>query len=270
MLRSPVDYLEPMERWGRWHTDAVRVLILGGTAEARELAARLVEAGVDVTSSLAGRVSRPRLPVGGVRIGGFGGADGLADYLVAEGITDLVDATHPFAATMTRHAAQAARSTGIPVVRYARPGWEERPDAPGWHWAPTLEQVCRVAGEIGSRPFLSGGRQTLPAFASWTDRDVLVRVVEPLDAPPLPRWTVIEDRGPYRLDGERELLQHHRIDVLVTKDSGGAYTSAKLDAAAELAISVVVLARPAPPEGLNMVTTVDAVLARLGGSASGR
>lgn len=250
--------------------NAVRVLILGGTAEARALAASLVGGGISVTSSLAGRVSRPRLPVGEVRIGGFGGVEGLATYLEARGITHLVDATHPFASTMTAHAAAAATRARVPVLRYARPGWGDRPDAGGWHWAPSLEGVCRLAGELGSRPFLSSGRQTLPFFASWTDRDVLVRVVEPLDEPAPPRWTVIEDRGPYLLDGERALLREHRIDVLVTKDSGGSYTSAKLDAAAELRIPVVVLARPAAPSGLDTVTTVGAALARLGVPASAR
>ncbi|MBP6995927.1 MAG: cobalt-precorrin-6A reductase [Phycicoccus sp.] len=244
--------------------NAVRVLILGGTAEARSLAASLVGGGISVTSSLAGRVSRPRLPVGEVRIGGFGGVEGLVGYLEAQGVTHLVDATHPFASTMTAHAAAAAARARVPVLRYARPGWGDRPDAAGWHWASTLEEVCRLAGELGSRPFLSSGRQTLPFFASWTDRDVLVRVVEPLDEPAPPRWTLIEDRGPYLLDGERALLREQRIDVLVTKDSGGSYTSAKLDAAAELSIPVVVLARPAAPSGLDTVTTIDAALARLG------
>jgi len=249
----------------RWQTDGVRVLILGGTAEARDLAVRLVEAGADVTSSLAGRVSRPRLPVGEVRIGGFGGAAGLAAYVRREAVDVLVDATHPFATTMTEHAVAAGAAAGVPVVRYARPGWSSRPDAAGWHWEPTLADVCRVAGSLGRRPFITSGRQTLPAYAAWTDRDVLVRVVEPLDEAPPPGWTVIEDRGPYVLAGELDLMRRHRIDVLVTKDSGGTFTSAKLDAAAELGVPVVVLARPVSPVGLTAVSSVEVAVAAVCG-----
>jgi len=241
----------------------VRVLVLGGTAEAREVAAALDADGIDVVSSLAGRVSRPRLPVGRVRIGGFGGVEGLATYLAAEGLSAVVDATHPFATTMSGHAREAGARAGVPVVRFARPGWGDRPDAAGWHWETSLEAVCRTAGSLGQRPFISSGRQTLPAFAGWTDRDVLVRVVEPLDEPPPARWSVVEDRGPYAVAGEVALLRRHRVDVLVTKDSGGSYTSAKLDAAAQLGVPVVVLARPAAPQGAREVTTVAACLAAL-------
>lgn len=240
-----------------------RVLVLGGTAEARELAARLVDAGVPVVSSLAGRVSRPRLPVGEVRIGGFGGVEGLADFLQEQRITHLVDATHPFAATMTQHAAAASAATGVPLVRYARPGWSGHPDAATWHWADDLDHARHLAEGLGSRPFLSSGRQTLHAFSGWTDRDVLVRVVEPLDHPAPLRWTVLERRGPYPLDGELALLREHRIDVLVTKDSGGDYTAAKLDAAHQLGVPVVVLRRPPLPQGLDAVSSLDEVLARL-------
>ncbi|MBO1756778.1 cobalt-precorrin-6A reductase [Allobranchiibius sp. CTAmp26] len=241
------------------------VLILGGTAEARDLAARLHGAGVPFASSLAGRVARPRLPVGQVRIGGFGGVVGLAAYLRSSEVTHLVDATHPFAATMTRHAAQAAADVGISLIRLARPGWSGRPDAPGWHWCGSLSDVCRVAGGIGARPFLTSGRQTLPAFAAWSDRDVLVRVVEPVQQALPARWTVVQDRGPYDVDGELALLRDHRIDVLVTKDSGGDYTSAKLDAAAALGVPVVVLSRPSSPAGLREVSSVDGCLALLPG-----
>lgn len=236
----------------------VRVLVLGGTAEARALAAALVAAGVDIESSLAGRVSRPRLPEGAVRIGGFGGAAGLAGYLRRSGVTHLVDATHPFAATMSTHAVEAGREVGVPVLRLARPGWVDREDAATWHWLSTLAEMRTTAERLGSRPFVSTGRQTLPAFESWFDRQVLVRVVEPLTDSPPPRWTVIEDRGPYAVDDERTLLSDHRIDVLLTKDSGGSYTSAKLLAAAELGVPVVVLARPPAEPGAVEVTSVEA------------
>lgn len=242
----------------------MRVLILGGTAEARALAAALVAGGVPVVSSLAGRVSRPRLPAGEVRIGGFGGAAGLADFLRHDRITHLVDATHPFAATMTGNGVHAARLTGTPFVRFARPGWRDRPDAARWHWVSSYDEARRAADGLGSRPFLTTGRQTLQHFVEpWRDRAVLVRVVEPLgDAVPA-SWRVVLDRGPFELDGEVELLGAHRADVLLTKDSGGAYTAAKLDAAARLAIPVVVVARPRVPAQVDEVSSVAGVLALL-------
>jgi len=221
---------------------------------------------VDVVSSLAGRVSRPRLPVGGVRVGGFGGVQGLVEFVTSEAITDIVDATHPFATTMSARARDAGCRTGVRVVRYARPGWSTRPDAGSWHWQRDLDGVRRAAERLGQRPFLSSGRQTLRAFAGWTDRDVLVRVVEPLTERPPARWTVVEDRGPYGFEGELALMRCHRIEVLVTKDSGGTYTGAKLDAAAALGIPVVVLARPTTaPTGATEVTTVGACVELLHG-----
>lgn len=240
-----------------------RVLILGGTAEARALAMELSEAGADVESSLAGRVSRPRLPVGRVRIGGFGGVDGLVAHLREQSVEALVDATHPFAATMTAHACAAAERSGLPLVRLVRPGWAGDPRARDWHWVPDYGAAAATAERLGHRPFLTTGRQTLRHFETWAGRPVLVRVVEPLEQVP-PGWRVILDRGPYSLDGERRLLREHRIDVLVTKDSGGSYTAAKLTAAAETGAAVVVVRRPATPTGAYLASDVEAVLALLG------
>jgi precorrin-6A/cobalt-precorrin-6A reductase len=239
------------------------VLVLGGTAEARALALELEARGVGFLSSLAGRVSRPRLPVGEVRVGGFGGVDGLAELLVDRAVTAVVDATHPFAATMTAHAAQACARTRTPLVRLARPGWAEHPDASSWTWVATHDDARAAAEALGTRPFLTTGRQTLGHYASWTDRDVLVRVVEPLETAPPSRWTVVEDRGPYAVEGELALLRAHRVDVLLTKDSGGSYTSAKLTAARELGVPVVVVRRPATPAEVPAVSSVDDVVAAL-------
>lgn len=237
-----------------------RVLLLGGTAEARALAQALVAVGADVTSSLAGRVASPRLPVGEVRVGGFGGVVGLAETLTADGYTHLVDATHPFAVTMRAHAVAAATQVGVPVVRLARPGWRGHPAAGSWTWAESYA-AARVAAEgLGSRPFLTTGRQTLAHFLAWEDRDVLVRVVEPLMIDVPTRWQVVLDRGPFTVEAERHLLLAHEIDVLLTKDSGGAYTAAKLDAAGELSVPVVVVARPPAPPGMPEVASVEAVL----------
>lgn len=237
-----------------------RVLILGGTAEARALAQALVDAGVDVESSLAGRVSRPRLPVGRVRSGGFGGAEGLAAYCVREGITHLVDATHPFATTMTAHAVAAGEQAAIPTLRLARPGWRSHPLADQWRWVSSYHEARERADEVGGTPFITTGRQTLEHYASWAGREVLVRVVEPLDGAPPDGWTVLEDRGPYTVDGELEVMRRHGVGVVLTKDSGGSYTSAKLDAAAEWGIPVIIVARPAIPSGAAEVGTLAEVL----------
>ncbi len=245
-------------------TSGRRILILGGTAEARSLAAHLVERGHRVTSTLAGRVSDPALPAGQVRIGGFGGVECLVDNLQTERPDAVVDATHPYAATMTAHAVAATGRVGIPLVRLARPGWGDRPDAAGWAWVDDHRSAASAAADRGGRPFLTTGRQTLHHYAVLTDRDTLVRVVEPPTEPLPVRWTVIRDRGPYRVDGEIALLRAHRIEVLVTKDSGGSYTSAKLDAAQQLGIAVVIVRRPPPPSGVELVASVDETLDRLG------
>ena len=242
---------------------SARVLVLGGTAEARALAAALADAGATFTSSLAGRVTRPRLPVGQVRMGGFGGVDGLAAWCADEGVTHLVDATHPFATTMTAHAVAAGEKAGVPVLRLARPGWGEHPHAGSWHWVEDIEQARRTAEGLGEAPFVTTGRQTLDRFADWAGRRVLVRVVEPLGEDAPVGWTVLEDRGPHRLEDELAVMREHGVDVLLTKDSGGAYTAAKLEAAHELGIPVVVVARPSIPSGAREVTTVEDVLAWL-------
>ncbi|GAB2593764.1 cobalt-precorrin-6A reductase [Microlunatus antarcticus] len=228
------------------------VLLLGGTGEARALAGLLVDAGVDVLSSLAGRVSRPALPVGRVRVGGFGGVDGLAAFLVEHHVAAMVDATHPFAATISANAARACAATGTPLLRLARPGWSEHPDADRWTWVDTVTDALGVPGE---RPVLTTGRQSLAAFLPWADRAVLARVVDPpeLDLPPA--WRLLRSRGPYDLAGERALLQDHRADLLVTKDSGGTQTVAKLDAARALGVPVVVVRRP-PAQDTEAVADV--------------
>jgi precorrin-6A/cobalt-precorrin-6A reductase len=231
------------------------VLILGGTGEARRLAAALHADGVPVVSSLAGRVSRPALPVGQVRTGGFGGVEGLADYLRAARVRIVVDATHPFAARISANAAAAARLTGVPLVRLQRPGWRDHPDAARWVWVPDAA-AARAAADASRRPFLTTGRQSLPDFLPWSDRAVLARVVDPPEFPLPERWTLLLARGPYGLDAEQSLMAGHGVDTLLTKDSGGDLTAAKLDAAGALGVPVVVIERPPPPPGVPLVTTV--------------
>ena len=233
------------------------VVILGGTAEARQLAAVLVADGVDVVSSLAGRVGKPSLPPGRVRLGGFGGVNGLAQYLPDQRATALVDATHPFAATISGNAVQAARLTQTPLVRLERPGWGKHPRADSWIWVPDTA-AAQAAADSARRPFLTTGRQTLTNFGSWAGRDVVIRLVDPLLTPLPARWTVILSRGPYSYSGERQILSEHAIDVLLTKDSGGVHTVAKLDAAADLGIPVVIIARPEQPPVRTLHTVAEA------------
>ncbi|MFE7131846.1 cobalt-precorrin-6A reductase [Streptomyces sp. NPDC057638] len=231
----------------------MRVLVLGGTTEARRLAELLEPlAGVEVTSSLAGRVAAPRLPVGAVRIGGFGGADGLARWLREHRVDALVDATHPFAGTMSHHAAEAAAAAGVPLVALRRPGWTAGP-GDRWHPVDSLVGAAEVLPRLGERVFLTTGRSGLAHFAGLDGLWFLVRSVDAPEGVRPPRCELLLDRGPFDLEGERELLRRHRIDVLVTKDSGGAATAPKLTAAREAGVPVVVVRRPSVPEGVPEV-----------------
>lgn len=233
---------------------APAVLILGGTGEARDLAARLLAAGVPAVSSLAGRVRDPALPAGEVRIGGFGGAAGLADYLHGHRIRAVVDATHPFAQAISASAAVACRRTEVPLLRLARPGWSGHPLAPTWQWVDDYAQAATAAR--GDRVLLTTGRTTLRAFADLAAPFVLVRLVEPATGPLPAGWTVVTSRGPYTVAGEQALMREHRIEVVITKDSGGAMTQAKLVAADRVGARVVVVRRPAPPAGVANVDDV--------------
>lgn len=220
-----------------------RVLLLGGTAEARTLAADLVAAGVPVTSSLAGRVSRPRLPEGEVRVGGFGGSEGLARWLREHGVAAVVDATHPFAERISASAIEGCKHAGVPLLRLERPGWRER-RGDHWEWVEDLDQAAAAVPRLGSRVLLTTGRQGLAAFAGVSDAWFLVRCVDPPESPLPPRHRVLLDRGPYSFERELALIDEHRLDLVVTKDSGGAYTRAKLDAARARGLPVIVVRRP--------------------------
>ncbi len=208
-------------------------------------------------SSLAGRISDPVRPGGTVRVGGFGGAEGLRNWLTANAIELIVDATHPFAATMTAHAARASAQLGRPMVRLNRPGWTA--DL-GDHWlrVPDLAAAARVSADTGDRILLTIGRQGVGAFAGYTRPWYLVRAIDPPEVALPPRHEILLARGPFTVEAENALLARHRIEVLVTKDSGGAATAAKLIAAREAGIPVVMVDRPPAPPGLVEVTSVRA------------
>ncbi|GGL18515.1 precorrin-6A reductase [Mangrovihabitans endophyticus] len=231
------------------------MLVLGGTTEGRELAAACAgHPELHTVTSLAGRTGRPVPIAGRVRIGGFGGVDGLVDFLRDERIGALVDATHTFAATMTEHAVAAARRTGVPLLMLRRPGWRERP-GDRWTRVPSLTAAATALRGRHSRVFLTTGRQGIGVFTGLDRCWFLARSVEP-PLPPMPaRMTVILDRGPFTVAGERDLMTGHRIDVLVTKDSGGA--DAKLSAARDLGVPVIMVDRPSPPPGVPAAATVD-------------
>ncbi|MCY7340596.1 MAG: cobalt-precorrin-6A reductase [Pseudonocardia sp.] len=241
----------------------MNLLVLGGTAEGRQLASALHRRpGYAVTSSLAGRVSVPTLPCGEVRVGGFGGVAGLINWLREHHTDVVVDATHPFATRMTSHAVAATAALGLPLLVLCREGWTAGP-GDRWHRVPSPEAAAAMLPELGERVFLATGSGNLAAFAGL-DLWCVVRAVDP-PPPPLPRRVhLILGRGPFTADAERALLREHRIDVVVTRDSGGEMTAAKLVAARELGLPVVLLARPPAPDA-PVLATVEEVVRRLDG-----
>lgn len=233
--------------------------MLGGTREARILASRLDgHPDVEVISSLAGRVREPVLPVGRVRIGGFGGVDGLAAWLRDNDVDAVVDATHPFAATITANAARATAQAGVPMLVLRRAEWTPRPND-RWHVVPDLASAAETTERLGERVFLTIGRQGVDAFAGsagW----FLVRAIDPPDVRMPRRSELLLARGPFTVDDEIALMRRQRIDVLVTKNSGGALTEAKLDAARELGVPVVMVARTLIPDGVASTSDLDAAV----------
>ncbi len=232
----------------------MRVLILGGTGEATALAHALAgDARFEATLSLAGRTRSPVTPPIPYRIGGFGGVAGLAAYLGGERIAALIDATHPFAAQMSRHAVLAAELARVPLLRISRSPWQATPDD---HWTVVPDMAAAAEALVGTprRVFLTIGQKDLAAFAAAPWHDYLVRSVDPPDPAALPpRATVIVARGPFEREAERTLLRQHRIEVVVTKNSGGSATVGKLIAARTLGLPVIMVERPPALPGMSTV-----------------
>lgn len=249
----------------------VRVLILGGTAEGRSLAAGLHgREGFDVVSSLAGRTASPATPAGETRVGGFGGAGGLARHLHDDAVDVLVDATHPFAATVSHHAAAAAEATGTRLITLRRPAWTPEP-GDRWIHVPDVAEAARTAAALDTpgTVFVTTGRQEVGHFDPDDLHEYLIRTVEQPTVALPPRHTLLLDRGPYTVDGEGALMDRHNVCAVVTKNSGGTLTAAKLVAARLRNIPVIMVDRPDMPTSGETADDVAGVLRLLTGQASG-
>jgi precorrin-6A/cobalt-precorrin-6A reductase len=236
-----------------------RVLILGGTSEAIALATTLAEhPDLEITTSLAGRTQKPAVP-GLVRSGGFGGTDGLVDYLQGQQIHALIDATHPFAARMSWNAVAAAIAVSIPHLMLVRPPWQRKE---GDHWIEVEHNAAAAAALPGlaNRVFLTIGRQELSAYASLKEIWFLMRTIDPPNATAaIPKGLLLLARGPFSIENERSLLSKHRIEAIVSKNSGGEATHAKIIAAREMNLPVVMVQRPSVPETAKAETIPEAV-----------
>ena len=245
-----------------------RLLLLGGTREAVELARAFAgNPDVETTYSLAGRTRRPASVPAWVRIGGFRGPDGLAAYLRDEKIDLVVDATHPYAATMSAHAALACERESVPRLALHRPPWApELRDR--WVDVPDAERAARALAGLGQRVLLTVGSRGLEPFSAVPGVSFIVRAVEPPSIALDPaRFEVVLARGPFDVESERRLLESRAIDVVVSKNSGGGAARAKLEAARVLGLPVVMIARPSPPPGPRVETVAaaaDWIAARLG------
>lgn len=237
-----------------------KLLILGGSGEAAALARALEgDARYDVTVSLAGRTREPVKLPGTIRTGGFGGADGLARMLRDEKFDVVIDATHPFADQIKANAIEAARVTGIPLLAIRRPPWVRR-ECDNWTLVEDIGGAASALGETAKRVFLTTGRDELRPFVRASQHFYLLRSVEAPEPSELPAHVeLITARGPFRLDDELAILKQHAIDVIVTKNSGGDATYAKLEAARELGLPVIMVRRPSLPEA-HSVETVAAAL----------
>ncbi|WP_306113193.1 MULTISPECIES: cobalt-precorrin-6A reductase [unclassified Roseovarius] len=224
-----------------------RILVLGGTSEASRLARALAERGDDAIFSYAGRTASPVAQPLPMRVGGFGGVDGLAAYLRAEKIEAVIDATHPFAAQMTANAVRACAQIGVPLAAFERPPWQAGPDD-NWRHVPDLAAAAAALPDDPVRVFLAIGKQNLDLFADKAQHHYLVRLVDPPEGElPFVNVGIVIARGPFEMSADQALMRDHRIDIVIAKNSGGSGARAKLDAARALGLPVVMIDRPEVP-----------------------
>ena len=247
-------------------SDMTRILLLGGTTEARRMAKTLAESGLDAVFSYAGRTNNPMVQPIPTRMGGFGGVDGLVDYLQAERITHVIDATHPFAAQMSSNAVHACAEAGVVLSALERSAWA--PEAgDDWQCVPHMEGALAALPDDPTRVFLAIGRLNLDLFAAKPQHHYLLRLVdEPTEPLPLPNARAVIARGPFTFDGDLALLRDHKTQLIVAKNGGGAGARAKLDAARDLGLPVIMIDRPAVPER-QVLGSVPEVMAWLGQEA---
>lgn len=231
--------------------------MLGGTLEATRLCQRLAEAGLRGTVSMAGRVANPAAQALPLRIGGFGGAEGLARYLAEARISHVIDATHPFAAQMSAHAVAACDARAVPLIALTRARWQQTA-ADRWTRVSDIAGAVAALDTPATRVMLAVGRMHLPAFTVNPQHFYLLRLVDPPKTPPpFAEYHVVVDRGPFTPDGDRALMQDHGIDLVVSKNAGGSGASAKLDAARTLNIPVLMIDRPALPDRREVATPAE-------------
>ena len=247
----------------------MRVLVLGGTTEASALAMLLADdARFNATLSLAGRTLNPKPQPLGMRVGGFGGIEGLVRWLRDEKVAAVIDATHPFAIQMSANAVAACARAGVPLGSIVRPPWRQHEDD-SWRIVPSAEAASAALGKTPLRVFLSLGRQDLHAFASAPQHRYIARTIEAPDQAALPpNIRILQVRGPFDRDSEAKLLSDEEIDIIVSKNSGGAATYAKIEAARELELPVVMIARPDKPPG-HVLANAEEAVAWLHGRAPG-
>ncbi|WP_445221171.1 cobalt-precorrin-6A reductase [Bradyrhizobium sp. Pa8] len=233
-----------------------RALILGGTADASLLAAEIARARIDAVYSYGGRTRTPADQPLPTRIGGFGGVSGLADYIRHERITHVIDATHPFAAEMSRHAVEASAETGTPLIALERAPWTK---APGDNWTEVADVTAAAAAlpETPAKIFLAIGRQHIAPFATKPQHAYTLRFVDPPEAPLPFAADVIASRGPFTFDGELEMMRTRGIAWIVARNSGGDGARAKIDAARMLGLPVIMIARPELPERLRVESVAE-------------
>jgi len=236
----------------------MKILILGGTGEGRALAEKIVD-DHDIVTSLAGATSSTAKIVGNMRIGGFGGEDGLAAYLTQNNIDRVIDATHPFAAKITDHAVNACAKTNTPYLRLDRPSWTLPTDTDVIFVLDSVE-AARLVARTSSSAFLTIGQKGLNNFTGLDTVKLLVRAIENFDENlKLENATFVSARPPFALADEITLMQNHQIDTLVSKASGGNATRAKLDAAAKIGARIILIRRPPPPDSDRVFNVEDAI-----------